>query len=140
MAIKISNAVRSEMAKQIIAAIDGADNRKGKIKMYSGTRPTSPETEATTGEKEKILSEHELSNPCATEENGVIKFSDIGECSAALESGTCTWARIFDGNNKAIADVSVSKVGANGDLQMNTTEIVKGGPIRFTSVVWTLPG
>lgn len=138
MAIKISNAVRSEMAKQIIAAIDGTDNKKGKIKMYSGTRPTSPEKEATTGEK--ILSEHELSNPCAAEENGVITFLAIGECSAALESGTCTWARIFDGNNKAIADVSVSTVGSNGDLQMNTTEIVKGGPIRFTSVVWTLPG
>lgn len=138
MAIKISNAVRSEMAKQIIAAIDGTANKKGKIKMYSGTRPTSPETNATTSEK--ILSEHELSNPCATEANGVITFSAIGECPAALESGTCTWARIFDGNDKAIADVSVSAVGANGDLQMNTTEIVKGGPIRFTSVVWTLPG
>lgn len=138
MAIKISNAVRSEMAKQIIAAIDGTPNKNGKIKMYSGERPTSPETPQT--KNNMILSQHELSNPCATEENGVITFSNIRECTAALESGTCTWARIFDGNDKAIADVSVSTVGAEGDLQMNTTEIVKGGPIRFTSVVWTLPG
>lgn len=138
MAIKITQVVRSEMAKQIIAAIDKNNLKKGKIKMYSGTRPTSPETDITA--TEKILSEHDLSNPCATESNGVITFAAIGECPAALESGTCTWARIFDTEENAVADVSVSVVGASGDLQMNTTEIVKGGPIRFTSVIWTLPG
>lgn len=139
MAIKISQVVRSEMAKQIIAAIDKTNtSKKGKIKMYSGTRPVSPETNVTADNK--VLSQHELSNPCATEANGVITFEAIGECPAALESGTCTWARILDADDQAVADVSVSAVGADGDLQMNTTEIVKGGPIRFTSVIWTLPG
>lgn len=135
MAVKLSNDVRTAMATAIINAIDA--NGKGKIIIYDGAQPASPDTAVVA---QKVLSEHNLSQPCGSAQNGVLTFNAIDEDQFANNSGTATWARILDGNQKAIADASVTVVGGGGDLQMNTVNIIVNGPIRFSSLQWTMPG
>lgn len=135
MAVKLSNELRTAMATAIINSIDS--NGAGKITIYDGSQPVNPDTAVVA---QKVLSEHTLSNPCGTASNGVLTFSAITEDQFANNSGTATWARITDGNGKAIADASVSVVGGSGDLHMNTVNIIVNGPIRFSSLLWTMPG
>lgn len=135
MAVKLSNELRTAMATAIINSIDS--NGAGKITIYDGSQPVNPDTAVVS---QKVLSEHTLSNPCGTASNGVLTFSAITEDQFANNSGTATWARITDGNGKAIADASVSVVGGSGDLHMNTVNIIVNGPIRFSSLLWTMPG
>lgn len=135
MAVKLSNELRTAMATAIISSIDS--NGAGKITIYDGSQPVNPDTAVVA---QKVLSEHTLSNPCGTASNGVLTFSAITEDQFANNSGTATWARITDGNGKAIADASVSVVGGSGDLHMNTVNIIVNGPIRFSSLLWTMPG
>lgn len=136
MAVKLSTEVRTEFAQSIINKID-AGGAAGSIKIYDGSQPPSPNSPVTT---QNVLSEHTLSYPCGTASNGVLTFGPISEDSYANTTGTATWARFFDSNGNAVADASITQVGGGGDLQMNTTNIVINGPVRFTSLQWTMPG
>ena len=136
MAVKLVASTRTKLAESIIAAID-AGGAAGKLVIYDGTQPVNPDTAVVS---QKVLSEHNLSHPCGTALNGVLTFSAISEDQNANASGTATRARIHVSTGKAVADVSVSVVGGNGDLQMNTVNIIINGPIRFSSLHWTMPG
>lgn len=135
MAVKLSNELRTAMAQSIITAIDNGG--AGKITLYDGAQPAGPDTAVVS---QKVLSEHTLSTPCGTASNGVLTFSAIAEDQFANNSGTATWARITDRSGKAIADASISVVGGSGDLHINTVNIIVNGPIRFSSLLWTMPG
>lgn len=135
MAVKLTTAVRNGMANSIVTAID-AGGAAGSIKIYSGTQPANPATAAGG----TILSEHVLAYPCGTVTNGVLLFGAIGEDQFANATGTATWARIFDSTGAACLDCSVTVAGGNGDIQMNTVNIVVNGPVRFTSLQATMPG
>ena len=54
---------------------------------------------------------------------------------AADATGTAAWARIADSNGSSVMDIDVSATGGSGALQLNTTNIVIGGPILITSFV-----
>lgn len=135
MTVKVSNTVRTAMANSIISAIDA--NGKGKLCLYDGVQPVSPDTAVVS---QKLLSEHELSVPCGTALNGVLTFNAIAEDQYANNSGAASWARIYDGSGTAIADASVSVVGGTGDIHINTINIIVNGPIRFSSLQWKMPG
>lgn len=135
MAVKLTNAVRNGMAQSLIAGIDGG-GAAGSIKIYSGAQPANPGT-APAG---TILSEHVLGFPCGTVTNGVLLFAAIAEDQYANATGTATWARISDSAGVAVLDCSVTVAGGNGDIQMNTVNIVVNGPVRFTSLQATMPG
>lgn len=138
MAVKLSTAARNELAQTLINKIDeGTTNPNGKIVIYDGTKPSSPDEAVST---QNVLSEHDLSSPCGTVSNGVLTFNTIQEDSAANNTGTATWARFFNKDGEAVADATITEVGGGGDLQMNTVNVVAGGPVRFTSLTWTMPG
>lgn len=136
MAVKLSLEARTALAQALIDQID-AGGAAGVLKIYDGVQPTGPDIPVTS---QNVLSEHTLSYPCGTAENGVLTFGPIAEDSFANATGTATWARIYDSNGNAVADASITQVGGGGDLQMNTVNIVINGPVRFTSLQWTMPG
>lgn len=136
MAVKLSLVTRTSLAQSIIDKID-AGGAAGVLKIYDGVQPTNPDIPITS---QNVLSEHTLSFPCGTSASGILTFEPISEDSFANASGTASWARFFDSNGLAIADASITQVGGLGDLQMNTVNIVINGPIRFTSLQWTMPG
>jgi hypothetical protein len=135
MAIKLTTTARNSLATVLINAID-AGGAGGGLKIYSGTQPASPSV-APTG---TILSEHTLSYPCGTATSGVLVFDGITDDNFANATGVATWARFFDSTGAAVADCSVSVSTGSGDIKMNTVNIVENGPVRFTSLQWTMPG
>jgi len=136
MAVKLSTATRTALAQKIIDFID-VGVAAGTIKIYDGVQPANPGIPVST---QNILSEHNLSYPSGVAATGSLTFSPISEDSFANATGTASWARIFDNAGVAVADASISIVGGGGDLQMNTVNVVINGPIRFSSLVWTMPG
>lgn len=136
MAVKLTMVVRTQIAQQIIDNLD-AGGVAGNIKIYDGTQPANPGVPVTT---QNVLGEHALSFPSGVASNGVLTFNVIAEDQFANATGTATWARFYDSTGVSVADASITQVGGGGDLQMNTVNIVANGPIRFSSLVWTMPG
>lgn len=136
MAVKLILAGRTAIAQTIIDFID-AGAGPGKIKIYDGVQPANPGVPVTT---QTVLSEHDLTDPCGVALNGILTFNPIAEDAFANATGTASWARFFDSDDNPIADASISQVGGGGDLQMNTVNVIINGPIRFTSLQWTMPG
>ena len=135
MAIKLTTAIRTDLASMLITKID-ASGAAGRIVIYGGTKPSGPDV----AQAHTALSEHTLAYPCGAAANGLLTFGAIAEDAFANATGTATWARFYTSANAAVADASISVQGGSGDLQMNTVAIVENGPVRFTTVTWTMPG
>jgi hypothetical protein len=98
------------------------------LKIYAGTRP------ATGGTATTLLGTLTFSDPAAASaSSGVLTFSAITQDSSADATGTATWARAADSAGTFVFDCSVTATGGGGDIQLNTTSIVIGGPISITS-------
>lgn len=98
------------------------------LKIYAGTRPSTGGT-ATT-----LLGTLTFSDPAASAASGgVLTFSAITQDASADATGTATWARAADSAGTFVFDCSVTATGGGGDIQLNTTSIVIGGPISITS-------
>lgn len=128
MTMKFSPSLRNNRAQQIIDAID-TDSSPGTIKFYTGPQPATGAAITT----KTLLGTLTFSKPCALAENGVISFDAITEDSEADASGTAVWARIADGAGAFVMDVSVGAKDSGETVEMNTTGIVEGGPIRISS-------
>lgn len=92
------------------------------------------------GETPVLLGTLTLSQPAGTVTDGVLTFAAISEDPAADTNGTCTWARISDGDGNPVMDLPVGEIGSGQPIQINTTNIVQGGPLRITSAVLTEGG
>ena len=132
--IHISTAVANAMLAQLQNAIDGGSTG-GTIKFYTGTMPTLTTDAVTT---QKLLGTLTCSDPCGTTANKTLTFSAIIQDSSADDTGTAAWARIADSAGLVVADVDVSTVGGGGVIQLNTTNVVVGGPLIMTSMTFSL--
>ena len=132
--VRLTTAARNAMlggAGGLAALLDG-----GLIEIRSGTQPASANN-ATAG---TLLATLQLSSPVeASITNGVLTFGTITEDSSADATGTATWARVRGGdtNNETVFDCDVGTSGAT--INLNTTSIVAGGPVRITSFTLTQP-
>jgi hypothetical protein len=138
MYLKLISSARSAMALALISALD-AEVGPCTISFYTGAYPALVSTAVTT---QTLLGTLTCSDPVATDNgSGVITFATITQDSAADASGTAAWARIRAGAGGAIMDVDVSSVAAGtGVIQLNTTNIVAGGPIAMTGFTITMGG
>lgn len=108
----------------------------GKIKIYSGTQPANADASLSGNTLLGTLTFSGTSAPNASA--GVLTFSTITEDSSADATNTATWARITDSDDATVFDCDVGTSGAT--INLNTTSIVAGGPIRITSFTLTYPG
>lgn len=106
----------------------------GTIKIYTAPKPADPTTAITT---QVLLGTLTLSDPAGTVSAGAWTFGAITQDSAADNTGTAAWARISDSTGVGVIDIDISTVGGTGFGQMNTTAVVKDGPITAPSVVIT---
>lgn len=129
---KFSAASRNAMADALTAAIGSA----GKLKIYTGAQPASPDV-AVSGQV--LLGTLTLGSPAAPAASiGVITFNPITQDSAADASGTAAWYRLTRSDDTPVHDGSVGVSAA--DLVLNTTAIVVGGPIAVTAFTLTVGG
>lgn len=104
------------------------------LAIYTGTKPATPDVAVNT-ETQKLLGTLTCAETCGTVASRALTFGAITQDAAADYTGTATWGRFRDSNGNAHLDVDCSTTGGSGFLQMNTTNIIAGGPISCTSCV-----
>jgi hypothetical protein len=132
--IRFATAVKNACLTPIRDAID-AGPAAGTIKLYTGTIPADVQTAVTT---QTLLGTMTFSDPSGTVATGAFTASAITQDSAADATGTATWARVLDSTGAAVMDVDCTVTGGGGTMQLNTTNIVIGGPILISSFVITV--
>lgn len=136
MTIKLATAVRNSRVQQIADAID-AGATGGVLTMYSGTRPATPGGSIDPFTN-LVLGVLTFSKPCKSSiDNGVLTFASIAQDPSADNSGTATWARIANSDGGFVLDLDITNNSGNGDIKLNSTDIIQGGPISVISASLT---
>lgn len=132
MTISLTNAANNARQDGLIAHIGAG----AKLRIYNGTPPANIDA-ALSGNTQ--LAELTCGTPFAPAAagNGVITANPITQDSAADATGTASFYRIYkaDGTTPVLQG-TVTATGGGGDLELNTVNIVVGGPVAVTS--WTL--
>jgi hypothetical protein len=132
--IRFSSTTKDAILTPVQAAVDGGTGA-GLIRIYTTPMPATPETAITT---QTLLGTLTFSDPCGTVTSGTLTMSAVTQDAAADATGTAVWARILNSSGTAIFDVDVTNTGGGGTMQMNTTNIVVGGPILCTAFTMTV--
>lgn len=136
--IKFRDIAKTAILNAIKTDIDSG-GAAGKLRIYTGTYPATPETAATG----TLLAELTLSYPMGSITGSgatlALTFSAITQDSSADASGVAGYARVVKSDGSSIFDCDVSTTGGGGTLQLNTTNIVAGGPVLVTSFVISVP-
>jgi hypothetical protein len=132
--VTISDAAANEALTNLLARLD-AGATGALCEVYTGTKPVKPDVAITTQVKLGTLT---CSTTAGTVATRALTFGAITQDTAADASGTAAWARFKDSDGLAVVDVDASITGGTGFFQMNTTNIVAGGPILCTSCVITV--
>jgi len=135
--MRIPQATRNAMAETMRLLIDGGGSA-GTIKFYSGLMPDHAWDELTN---QTLLATLTFAHPCAeTPVGGILDFLPIAEDPEVPASGIVSWARIADGDGNTILDLDVTGPNEGGMIEINTTNICKGGPFRLRDFGINFPG
>lgn len=128
-----SPTLKTNTAALWLAALEaGAGNAT--LELYTGSKPGDT-TVAPNGTTQRLLGTMTCSPTVGVAAAGELTFNPITQDSAADDNGTATWGRFRDGDGVAVIDVDAGVIGSTAFLQLNTTNIIAGGPIAVTSCV-----
>lgn len=130
MTIHTSIVARNDMLANLTT-----DANSGKLDIYTGSKPATPET-AATGTK---LVEFTLPATSFGAGSGGVITANAITAVAALATGTAGWARLWksDGTT-ALMDFDVTATGGGGDITIDSTSITQNAYINITSFTITL--
>jgi hypothetical protein len=132
--IRAAVAVRNAMLDALVARMNlGAG--PATLKIYSGTQPANGDAALSGNTLLGTLTFTDPAAPAAS--GGTITFSTITEDTAADATGTATFGRIQDSDGNLVTDGDVGTSGAL--INLNTTTIAAGGPLRITSFTISIP-
>lgn len=129
MAISISAVLAQAMAAAAATDIGSGSS----IRIYSGSKPSTPETAATG----TLL----VTIPIAgsfTASAGTLTAADPASASPAA-SGTAGYFRVFTSGSTAKLDGTVSATGGGGDMQLGSTTVTTGVPLDMGVPSFTMP-
>lgn len=134
MTIRISSALAVLMVSQISQVLQAGPNA-ARLAIYDGTIPAS--ADIPISEEPELVSFDLLSpvfgEPVETENGVELVAEEIGE-SAATETGTAKFFRLYDGEGVAHVQGTVSTAGQGGDAIVNSTAVVSGTSIIVASL------
>jgi hypothetical protein len=133
--IHFATTLKNSVLTPIRDAID-AGSGPGLIKVYAGTIPADCSTAITS---QTLLGTLTCSDPSGVVASESLTFNAIIQDSAADASGTASFARITDSATAVVMDIDITNIGGGGTLQLNTTNIVIGGPILISSFIISVP-
>lgn len=119
MALTVTAAAVQSMGAALATAIGSAAT----IKIYSGSKPATPETAASG----TLLVTVAISGSF-TSSGGVLTAADLAAASPAA-SGTAGYFRLATSGGTAIIDGTVTATGGGGDMQLGSTSINTGVPV-----------
>lgn len=129
MVVKYAVSLKNSRLDQITSSI----STSGLLRIYSGTRPTNPDT-ALSGNT--VLAELALSSTFAgSAASGVLTANSITADSSADATGTATFASLLTSGGTRRVDFDVGTSGS--DLNLNTTSIVSGAQVSVSSLTIT---
>ena len=129
MALTTAVTTRNNRLAQYTSAIGSS----GLLRIYSGTRPTNPDT-ALSGNT--LLAELPLSATFApAPSGGVLTANAITNDSSANATGTATWGTLTTSGGTRVIDFSIGTSGQ--DLNLNTVSIVSGAVVSVSSLTIT---
>ena len=134
--LRLAPRARNAVADVFTAMIDAGDG-PGTLSIYTGPIPPNAAAELTDQELLGVLTFGRP--PAAASDIGIAAFSGIVEESSAAATGRAVWARIRDADGSTVFDCDVTDPGGGGTIELNTTAIVKGGPIRIPTFALTIP-
>jgi len=128
---KLANAQRSRAADAVTVRCNA-----GKLRLYDGTRPATPDTAIGA---QVLLTELTFGNPAfGAAVDGVATANAITADALANATGTATWSRWVESDGStAVLDCEVGTSGAN--VNLNTVAIVAGATVSITSLTYTQP-
>lgn len=136
MTVILSQVLAQSQADNFTSKANG-----GKLQIYSGTRPATPQVAITTQVK---LIEFTLANPAfgASVISGVnaVATGNVGSIApvAGSANGTAVWGRVLDSTGTAIWDGDVG-TAAGSDFQLGTTAVLTTQSISLQSMTVTQP-
>ena len=120
MAAAYETTLRNQQLNVVRDRID-AGTGSGSLVYYDGTRP------ATGGAATNVLASQPLPEPVAADAaGGVLTFDPVSDVNATGD-GTCTWARVLDGDGNFVMDLDVGLSGSGADIIVNTTTFSSAG-------------
>ena len=129
MALTTAVTTRNNRLAQYTSAIGSS----GLLRIYSGTRPTNPDT-ALSGNT--LLAELPLSATFApAPSGGVLTANAITNDSSANATGTASFGTLTTSGGTRVIDFSIGTSGQ--DLNLNTVSIVAGAQVSVSSLTIT---
>jgi len=130
MSIQFTTAARNAQLDAITTSVGNA----GKLKIYTGSAPSSANDSATG----TLLSTHTLGSPFAPgASSGVLTPTTPSNVTAGA-TGTAGYFRITKSDDTVVLQGTCGTSAA--DLILNTTSIVSGGPVQVNSLSLTAGG
>lgn len=134
--LRATEDMRNVLAQGIANKIN-AGAGPGAIRFYTGDQPMNADELLVD---QTLLGTVSFSDPCEESiRNGVLVFAEMAMAERAEGTGQAGWARIEDSERNNVFDCDVGEEGSGATIEMNTVDIVKGGPIHFTSFSITIP-
>lgn len=118
MALTFTDTLQNARLQAIIDAIDSGTG-PGKLRLYSGTRPSVDAAPAGT-----LLAELTFSDPSFPSPDGGTVSADPITSGLGLASQTATYFRVVNSSSVTVLDGNVGTSGS--DLNLNSTSIVSG--------------
>lgn len=134
----ISLVARNSSCSLINQLIDaGSTKDNGYIVIRSGTQPASPQAAPSDG---LALATLMLSNPAfGSPVNGTATANLITPDLSIANTGKATWFRVYNRDDGAVMDGTITATGGGGDLTFDSVEFIKGGTAQINRLTATVP-
>jgi len=139
MSLRLGNGTNSPRKKSTDAIVDAVDagstNSTGRLLIYTGSQPATPQTTATG----TLLATINFAATAfsAADSNASAGLAGGAISATATASGTAGYFRVTDKDNVAIFDGSVGESGE--DLNFDESSFVEGGTVTVSSFALSTP-
>lgn len=120
------SSIKSKLAMaQSLATFMDSGASSATITFYEGAQPAAPET---TADSNNALVTCVFPEPCFKEITANYVELHPTDTATVIKTGTATWARIYNGLNEAVADLTVGT-----DIALANTNLALGGTLSVQS-------
>ncbi len=121
------------------AALDAANAllNGGSIKVYTGTRPATPETALSGNTLLGTLTLNATAFAAAS--GGGTNINAVTSDASADATGTATWCSFLTSGGTRLIDATVGVAGSGADVILDTTTVVAGKNIAVTGGSISIP-
>lgn len=123
--IYLSNTAAVSQLSALASYIDQGSNNATFV-FYDSTKPTTSDVSADNGAKLVTLT---LPKPSLKQVNTDSIELNPTDTAVAVKTGTARWARLFNGDGKAVADFEVGI-----DITLANTSLIVGGTLSIVSI------